>query len=128
MDSDQQGHPIDRFCEYRLPLLLCQFEVDLSKAIAIPFLSPLSKRTSNHLILYATSPVFGILLVREVLIVVGQPDFRTRAFHVEEGVLVMVARSRYSSEHWNCTVGQKSGWRQPDLASRKRRGMRSYVF
>jgi predicted MFS family arabinose efflux permease len=31
------------------------------------------------------------LLVRKVLIVVGQSDFRTRAFHVEEGVFVMVA-------------------------------------
>jgi len=38
-----------------------------------------------------TSDSSASLLVRNVLIVVGQPDFRTSAFHVEEGVFVMVA-------------------------------------
>ena len=53
--------------------------------------SPLNVGTPNHLVFYTTSPVFGISLGAKCLIVVVQPDFRTSAFHVEEGVFVMVA-------------------------------------
>ena len=53
--------------------------------------SPLNEGTANHLVFNATSPVSGIPFGAKRLDVSGQPDLRMSAFHVEEGVFIIVA-------------------------------------